>query len=306
MMLSYLFIGHHQAWLTGDERIILNNQIGLITFFLKSGAILLLWLWGRLTVQSYFLITVFFLLLWFIIIQIKIKESYIARISTRILKAEFAYGAIAWASTLFAFLHYRVDQIMIKQYLGATDLGVYSIAVTIAELLFLLPISINTALTGRLYNLAENDDGRATIARTSRISMTICLALCMLAVPAAFLIPYIYGYPYAQATQVMLVLLPGLLLACLPKILSPWFFSTGRPRVHLRITLGCLILNLVLNFFLIPIWQILGAALASTISYLCYGSYYLIMLKVSEGFSISELLIPQPGDLAFFKRRGRP
>jgi O-antigen/teichoic acid export membrane protein len=302
LMVSYLFIGHHQAWLTGDEKIILNNQIGLVSFFLKSGTILLLWLWGVLTVNSFFLITVVSLLLWFILIQIKLKESYLARISTRILKAEFAYGGVAWASTLFAFLHYRADQIMIKQYLGSADLGVYTIAVTIAELLFLLPLSINTALTGRLYNLAEGDSGRTLLASTTRICMAICLALCLIAIPGSFLIPYVYGKPYAAGTQIMLLLIPGVLFACIPKIVSPWFFSSGRPKVHLRITLGCLLINIILNFFFIPLWQNLGAALASTISYVCYGLYYLAMLKYGEGFSLKELLLPGMGDLALWKR----
>lgn len=302
LMVSYLFVGHHQAWLTGDERIILNNQIGLVSFFLKSGAIILLWLWGMLTVNSFFLVSVVSLALWFILIQIKMKETYIPSISTNILKAEFAYGGVAWASTLFAFMHYRADQIMIKQYLGSADLGVYTIAVTIAELLFLLPLSINTALTGKLYNLAEGDSGRTLLARTTRICVAICLALCIFAIPGSFLIPYVYGKPYAAGTQIMLLLIPGVLFACIPKIVSPWFFSTGRPMVHLRITLGCLLINILLNLFLIPIWATLGAAMASTISYIFYGSYYIAMLKFSEGFTIKELLLLGRDDWAILKR----
>jgi len=302
LMVSYLFIGHHQAWLTGDERIILNNRIGLISFFLKSGAILLLWIWGSLNYQSFFLVTVLSILLWFVLLQIKMRERYLPSIMPSILKAEFSYGAIAWASTLCAWLHYRADQIMIKQYLGSSDLGVYSIAVTIAELLFLLPLSINTALTGRLYNLDGTDDGRSTVIRTTRISMSISLALCLVAIPGSLLIPFIYGTPYAQATGVLLMLLPGILFACIPKIVSPWFFSSGRPLVHLRITFGCLLLNVILNFVFIPRLQILGAALASSISYLCYGVYYLAMMKFSEGFSLSEMLIPKLQDFRHVKR----
>lgn len=305
LMLSYLFIGHHQAWLTGDERIILNNQIGLISFFLKSGAIVLLWLWGMLNVKSYFLITVLALLLWFILIQIKLKENYFARISVPILKAEFAYGSVSWASALFAYLHYRADQIMINSYLGSKELGVYTIAVTIAELMFLLPISINTALTGRLYNLPESDNGRELLARTNRISFSICIALCLIAIPGSLLIPLVYGTDYAPATGLMLVLLPGILFACIPKVVSPWFFSSGRPKVHLRITFACLVLNVILNAIFLPLWGSLGAAAASSISYMLYGIYYLAVLKLNERFSLRELLLPDSQDLALFSKLRR-
>lgn len=297
MMICYLFIGHHQAWLTGDERIILNNQIGLSSFFLKSGSILLLWLWGALTFKTYFWISVLALLMWLILIQIKLREEYIPNILIPVLKAEFAYGSVSWASTLFAFLHYRADQIMIKQYLGSAELGIYTIAVTIAELLFLLPISINTALTGRLYNLPEDDNGKQLLARTTRISWSICFALCLIAIPGSLLIPLVYSAAYAKATSIMLVLLPGVLFACIPKMVSPWFFSSGRPKVHLRITFICLVLNVVLNFIFIPLWGSLGAALASSISYFFYGLYYILMLVLREGFSLRELICPDIVDL---------
>jgi O-antigen/teichoic acid export membrane protein len=302
LSISYLFIGHHQAWLTGDERIILNNNIGLISFFLKSACILVLWLWGMLNVNNFFAITVLALLLWFILIQIKLKESFSFGIFIPVLKAELSYGTVAWAATLFTFLHYRADQIMIKQYLGSADLGIYSIAVTIAELLFLLPVSVSGALVGRLYNLGEQDDGRHTFSRTIRMSMSICLVLCLVGIPGSFLIPFVYGKPYSPATALMLVLLPGILFACLPKISSVWFFTTGRPKVHLRISLFCLLLNIALNFLFIPIWQSLGAALASSISYFFYGLYYLLMLTVREGFRFKDLLILQRKDIRLPER----
>lgn len=302
LMVSTLFTAHHQSWLMGDEKIIKNNRIALFVFFLKTGAILLLWLSGLLSPASFFFISVVALLLWFIIIQATLGEPYLAAISLPVVKAEFSYGMVAWASALFAFLHYRVDQIMIKGYLGIADLGVYSVAVTIAELLFLFPISINSALSGRLYNLNTQDNGRALFSRTLRISIVICLGLCLLGLAGSFLIPIVYGTAYAEATAIMLILLPGVLFACLPKVISPWFFSSGRPVVHLKITAFCLLLNILLNTLLIPIWGSRGAALASSISYLFYGLYYLYMMIASEGFGLRELILLKPEDWQILRK----
>jgi O-antigen/teichoic acid export membrane protein len=132
--------------------------------------------------------------------------------------------------------------------------------------------------------------------------MSICLVLCLVGIPGSFLIPFVYGKPYSPATALMLVLLPGILFACLPKISSVWFFTTGRPKVHLRISLFCLLLNIALNFLFIPIWQSLGAALASSISYFFYGLYYLLMLTVREGFRFKDLLILQRKDIRLPER----
>jgi O-antigen/teichoic acid export membrane protein len=291
LMVSTLFTTHHQSWLMGDEKIIQSNKIALTVFMLKSLVILSLWLLGLLTPFSFFLLTVLAMCLWFILIHSSLGESYLKVISLPVLKAELSYGLLAWAAALFAFMHYRADQIMIKHMLGMADLGVYTIAVSIAELLFLFPISIHSALSGRLYNLEADNDGRSLISRTLRVSIIVCMALCLLGLAGSFLIPYVYGAPYREATVLMQILLPGVLFACLPKVLSPWFFSSGRPIVHLRITIVCLLLNVALNSLLIPLYGIRGAALASSISYILYGLYYLLLMKFGEGFSFSELLV---------------
>jgi hypothetical protein len=77
---------HGQSWLIGDEDIIRNNTTGLIVFFLKSGAIMLLWILGILAIQNYFWITVGAMLLWYLLLQRNIRERIKAVISTRVLK----------------------------------------------------------------------------------------------------------------------------------------------------------------------------------------------------------------------------
>jgi len=297
LMAGTLVTTHHQAWLIGDEQIILNNQIGLGIFFFKSLGILILWILGKLTPLSFFALSVVAMLLWTLLIQIRLRERWLPLISSQVLKAELGYGSLAWMAALFAFLHYRADQVMIKQYLGIAELGVYSISVQIAELVFLLPVAIGSALTGRLYNLEPGVNSRVILSRTIRISFWICIALVLAGFLGSLLIPFVYGRAYQGAVAAMMILMPGVLFACLPKIVSPWWFTSGRPRVHLYITLVTLLLNIGLNYFMIPHWGINGAALASSISYFAYGLYYIILLVTREGFKLGDLFALQAEDL---------
>ncbi len=296
LMVSTIFTSHHQAWLIGDEKIIQNNNIGLIVFFIRSLAIVIFWLSGLLTPLSFFYIMVAAMLLWFIIIQISLKEKYLFMVSLPVLKAEFKYGAFGWWSALFAYLLLRVDQIMIKQYLNLSELGIYSIAVVIAELLFLLPTAITGALLGRLYNLPEADNGSLLTARTIRLSFYVCLILSFVGVLGSFLIPVVYGAAYARATWVTIILLPGVLFACIPRIASPWFYAQNKPHIHLWITFCTFVLNIVANLILIPRMGIKGAALATTIAYAVYGGWYVIQLALGEKFGFAALLKPNLQD----------
>jgi O-antigen/teichoic acid export membrane protein len=302
LMISTIFTTHHQAWMIGDEKIIPNNKIGLRVFFIRSAAILIFYFSGLLTPISFFYLNVLAMLLWFILIQIQLKESYLFITVLPVLKAEYKYGAFGWWSALFAFLHLRVDQIMIKHYLVVSELGIYSIAVSIAELLFLLPMSITGALIGRLYNLPKGDDGRQLTARTLRLSMFVCLILTGIGILGSFLIPIVYGEPYARATWATMILLPGILFACVPKIASPWFYAQGKPHVHLWITMLTFAVNLGANLILIPKFGIIGAALATSVAYFCYGAWYIIQLAVAEKFGFMALLQPDSEDWQIIRK----
>lgn len=296
-----LFVELFQNWLVADERIIENNRAGLISFFIKSGAILLLWISGLLTPLTFVLVNAISLSIWLIQLLFKVHEGFSFKISGAILKAEYLYGSVAWTASLFAFLHYRLDQFMIKAYLGVKELGVYTIAVTIAELLFLLPMAIHSALSGRLFNADDEAQGRHVVAKTFRLSMLICFLLCFVGAAGSFLIPFVYGKAYQGGTAIMLILLPGILFASAPKLLSPWFFASGRPKIHLLATTISLGMNLVLNLIFIPLWGANGAAFASTISYFFYGAYYLVAMKYIDGFSLRALLLPHRSDLEMLR-----
>ncbi len=302
LMTSTMLTNHGQSWLIGDEEIIRNNNTGLIVFFLKSGAIMLLWILGILAIQNYFWITVGAMLLWYLLLQRNIRERIKAVISTQVLKAELSYGLIGWLAALFAYLHYRADQLMIKHLIGDAELGVYTIAVMIAELLFLLPLSINTALTGRLYNLEGEDTGKALLYRTIRTGFWTCFCLMLIGLAGSLLIPAVYGKSYSGAVAVTMILLPGVLFASIPKLASPWFFSSGRPGIPMRITLATLLINIILNYLFIPQYGIRGAAFASTVSYLVYGLTYLVVLCSKESFSLRALLLPDKTDLAILRK----
>ena len=99
----------------------------------------------------------------------------------------------------------------------------------------------------------------------------------------------------------MVILLIGIIFASIGKVAPAYFYTKGRPNIHLIVAAIVLVINLLLNFVLIPTIGINGAALASTISYLFYGLIYVLMLK-KDGISIKQLLIIQKDDLKNLKQ----
>ena len=116
------------------------------------------------------------------------------------------------------------------------------------------------------------------------------------------LVPIIYGTEYKDSVSIIIVLFIGVIFASIGKVSPSYFFTQGRPRVHLIITFITLIVNVTLNVFLIPINGIIGAAYASTIAYIIYGLTYVFYFVMFEKFSLQNLLLLNKDDFTFLKR----
>ncbi len=296
-VLAGFFYYNNNAWFIASERIRESNRYNLTVFLLKTGTIFAFWLMGILVAGTNFWIAVVAMMMNALLLQIRLKRGLRLAWDAPLLKAEFRYGGILYLAAAFDHLHLRMDQLFIKGMLGLEHLGVYSMAVMISELMFLIPISINSALTGRLYNIEGEDAGRIVLARTLKLSFYVCMGLTLVGIPLALLIPYVYGIAFQGAVLPSMILLLGAAFASVARVSAPYFFTSGRPLVHLRITFFCLITNTLLNWIMIPIWGINGAAISSAISYFIYGFYYITILVKKEGFQLRNLFVLSLDDI---------
>ena len=294
---SDLLFTHYHSWFVADELIRESNRFIITAFFIKSAIIILLWLTRTLNPLTYFYASVLGMLINAIFLGTHTGEGFRHEIDLALLKAEYSYGGIIFLAACCDYLHLRVDQLMIKQMLGTSFLGVYSIAVTLAELMFLLPASINTALLGKLYNTDEKQKFRQVMAQTYKLTFWICCLLAVIGIPLSLLIPFFYGKAFAGAIISTQILLIGTIFSSCAQVSMQYFFSTGKPQIHLLTTSCSLLINIALNLWLIPLKGITGAAIASCISYFIYGLFYLIVFIKKEEFSLHELLSISLSDL---------
>ena len=170
---------------------------------------------------------------------------------------------------LITFLNYRVDMFLVAHFLGKGQLGFYSIAVSLAELLWFTSTAIGTAIYARM-GMADLQQAGLLTAKAVRHTLFINL-LCGVAlwVGAEVFLTLIYGEVYRPALVPLRILLPGVLAYGLAGIFSAFFTNQlGRPRVALCISLMAMLLNILVCLVLIPQLGIAGGAWATTISYL--------------------------------------
>ena len=197
------------------------------------------------------------------------------RPDTALLRRMISYGLKFHISILAGALIFRADLLVVNHVRGAEEAGIYSLAGQFALALMLLPSSIATLLFPRV--TAEHDTTGKTTSRITKRTAKIMLVCCLGAVPVSFLLPVIYGKAFADATTLLLILLPGVFLIGLESVLVQHFNALGLPRTIPIYWLVTLAVNLTLVFVLVPRLGSYGAAIASTVSYaLIFGlvAYY--------------------------------
>jgi len=284
-----------------EEKIIKINNFYLINSLIVFLLILILWPFDLLNETVYFSIRVLGLgINWFLFIK-DIDLNYKFVINKVLLFKEFKFGVYIYISAFSVYMMYRVDQLMIKNFLGSKELGIYSIAVVLAELVLLVPGSITSALKGKLYNTEEDKKQRITTL-TIKYTFYFSLLIALIGFVMNPLIILIYGTEFAAAKIPFVVLLLGTIFAALGKVCYPHFLIDGRPKIHLFITILTLVINVILNLILIPVLKINGAAIASTISYFVYGSVYILILVKKEKFSFKNIFLFNKKDIIFIKK----
>jgi O-antigen/teichoic acid export membrane protein len=181
--------------------------------------------------------------------------------SRELLVVGFRYATKSYLITLLAFLALRGNIFLLRREFGPVDLGLYSIAMQIADVLILLPQAVAMILLPHLVREAG-----ARWERTLRAALWVAgimIALCVLAaVFAGPVVLLLYGDVFAPSTRVLQIMLPSVFSLAVAGVFSQYLAAIGQPRPVLGVWLGGAVLVLALSVWLIPDHGAAGAAAA--------------------------------------------
>lgn len=212
--------------------------------------------------------------------QIKIKIVTIA--SKEMPSKRFlVYGIKATALLLISQILYASDIFLLKIMRGATTVSFYFISVSISKISWLITDSIGNVIFPRMTKL--NEDQKALSSFDSSIFKIFgLLFLITIAASVVFLIAgqeiitIFFGEQYSSANTNTLILIIASFGMSIYKIYSRKFAAINKWNEVYIALIGASLLNLILNYFLIPNMGAQGAAIASLISYWACGTYLLV------------------------------
>jgi Na+-driven multidrug efflux pump len=225
----------------------------------------------------------------------------------KIVRELLQFGLRASAGGIFGFINNKVDSIAILAWLGTSSFGVYSVAVSAGEMLFKVSRSVAQAATQRVA-ASERAIAANVVAKSNRASFAIILAASAVAfIAAPWAVDFFYGIKFHRAGDAIRILLPGIAAVSSSGILSTFFsYQMGRPIFLFYMSIMNAVVETTLCFFLVPRYQIDGAALACTLTYLNSAVVMTWYFCKNSGLSPADLWVPTLADVRTVMRAIRP
>lgn len=190
------------------------------------------------------------------------------RFDVTVLKQTLPYGFKAYVVALFAFLLRYADLLMVQYMLGPAQAGYYSIARSMADMLYVLPMAVGMILFPRLSALR---DERVKWLLTERVAAIMGLVMVILSlfglIFAKPVVHLLFGSDFLSSVPAFTILAIAMIFYGINNIISIYLAASGFPLFAIYIWAFIGVLNIVLNILVIPLWGIMGASSASLISY---------------------------------------
>lgn len=208
---------------------------------------------------------------------------------------------LVYALTLFMLsMNYRLDVLILERLSTAEEVGIYTVAVRLAEMLWMVPHALS--LVNFSYS-ASATNPRAQSLRTAKMMRLVLLGALVPGVLIFFLapwiIPLVYGSEYERSGMVTQAIMPGVWSALVIKILNSDLAGRGRPGIGLWIFTIGVVINVLLCAWWIPDHGAVGASWASSISYTIIGIILAVVYARVVKMRFLELVLLRKSDFGF-------
>lgn len=228
-----------------------------------------------------------------------------------LLRKSYSFGIRSQLGLVFSYLNRRLDVFVVNYFLNPYEVGIYAIAVAIAELPWHLPSAAATVLFPWIADKKREDAASFTSYVLRNVLFVTIIIVLILGLCGRLVITLLFGAAFRESIILMYVLLPGILALGITRILGGHFQGSGRPELGTMMVAFSFVETVILDIILIPRMGVLGAAIASSIAYMTSALVGLFIFTKIWGVRVVDAIMPRWDEVAklqdFFRllKRGR-
>lgn len=181
--------------------------------------------------------------------------------------------SVSWLvmlSSAAAYIYMKIDQVMIGFYLDSVAVGLYAAAVRLVEIWYFIPTLICTSLFPAIINAKKMDEEKYR-RRLRNLYLLLAGIAATIAIPSTLLanwfINVFFGPAYNDSIIILQIYIWSGIGLFLTWGLNQYFLVENRLYALFSLSFFSMLLNIILNLFFIPRFDLQGAAWATLISY---------------------------------------
>lgn len=213
----------------------------------------------------------------FLVISYRANHRYISQwkyqynLAKNLLKYSWPM-ILAGASTMIML---RIDQIMIGNILGDREVGIFAAASRISEISFFIPMAIISSSTYSIHEAKKQGNTDIYISRLNNLlNITILLSLGV-TIPFSLLsdviISSLLGDNYTESANLLSIYIWSGIFSCIGAASGIWMTAEGLQRNMFYRNFYGMLVNVILNYWWINKYGVIGAAMATIISQIMMG-----------------------------------
>lgn len=298
--------GIHLQFLLGKEEISKYNLLSALQIILQVIALISIFEFFKTKNISIYFWSLYIslgisVLIGFYFIKSDLEKTFNGSILTTI-KSCMRFGIISQTANIIQLLNYRLSYFVINEYHDEQMVGVFGVAVSVAESLWIITNSFAAMLYARVSN--SKDEERNQILTLQLIRWmpvaTLPFVILLILIPKSFY-GILFGAGFEKVAVVIPWLAPGILFFVITLVVAHYFSGKGKPKISMYGSLIGLLMTIITAYATIPHGGLRGAAFTATVSYLITSIYMLNRFKTATNYSWWDFMISEKDFRGFIK-----
>jgi len=300
------FVGINMYILLGKERIKTHN---ILTFFqsvfLLATISIQFYLIDFINVKAYlWALYVSFGFVWISssIALLNINSTKVQETFIETLKETYNYSKMVQAGSGMQLVNYRFSYYIIDYFLGTAMLGRFSVAVQLVEGIWILGKSFGLVLYSKISNVDDVKESIKISLPLIKIAVfgTLLATVIILLLPPDFF-TFLFGKDFSGINEILFFLAPGIVFVSATMLFSSFFSGIGLVKINTMGSFIGLVSTILLVVWMVYLYGLTGAAIATSLSYLTSFVYAHYQFKKISGFGYGIYKLSM-ADLQQFKK----
>jgi PST family polysaccharide transporter len=178
-------------------------------------------------------------------------------------------------------VYMRIDILMLEKMAGPAAVGVYGAATRVSEIWYFVPMGIMSTLSPLITTYRANEElyyNRLQQCFSGMVGFSVAVSI-VTSLGYAFIMRHLFGVGFAASGPILAVHVWSSIFVFLGVAQAAWMVTEQKLKISLLQTMLGAASNIVLNLFLIPKLQGMGAAIATVVSYAIAGVFANLLFR---------------------------